>query len=338
MVLFHAVHRRARLHLPWLAASACVLAFAAANPALAVQPSRQDGSAAPVRAIEERLRTAVLDVTAMDRSRPLQQDRSRRVVLAGEGGAPALEVHWKPVAPPGDGFNNEPRYVLAAYRFQAMFLDEQDRVAVPVVLRALPLDEYRRHADASGPTVRGTRSVLFLLSYWLHDISLDTVDPFSLRLFDLDSVYARHFANANLFTHLINHRDGNHGNVVVSMDAQNRRVFVLDSDVAFRSRLSDQGDRWSRLHVNRVPASSVARLRAISRAELERELGVVAEFTIADGLLQPAEPGPNLRPDRGLRVEQGRVQFGLTRAEIADLHGRIQRLLDDVDRGRLRTF
>jgi len=288
--------------------------------------------------ITERLQAPDLTILDIDRSRPLEEDRSRRVLLGGAEGEPEMEVHWKPVRAPGEGFNNEPRYELAAYRLQALFLAEEDYVVPPQVLRALPLEEYREYAPAGGPTIPGTRSVLFLLSYWIQNLAVDTVDPFDEVLFDFDETYAFHFANTNVLTHLIDHKDGNHGNVLVSMDSSNRRVFAVDNDVAFRSRVSDQGDRWRRLLVDRIPARSVERLRDLTRADLERELGVVAEFRVVDGHLVATELGPNLRENRGVRIEDDRVQFGLTEREIRDVADRIERLLRDVDRGRIQTF
>ncbi len=288
--------------------------------------------------ITERLKAPELVILDIDRSRPLEEDRSRRVLLGGPEGEPEMAVHWKPVAAPGEGFNNEPRYELAAYRLQALFLDEEDYVVPPQVLRAMPIDEYREYAPARGPTIRGTQSVLFLLSYWIQNLAVDTVDPFDEVLFDFDETYALHFANTNLLTHLIDHKDGNHGNILISMDPTSRRVFAVDNDVAFRSRVSDQGDRWRRLLVDRIPARSLQRLRELTPADLERELGVVAEFRIVDDLLVPTELGPNLRDNRGVRIQDDRVQFGLTQREIRDVAGRIESLLRDVDRGRIQTF
>jgi hypothetical protein len=313
--------------------------LAAAGPGEALQTPTGDRSILyTVEYIEQRLRAPVIEISDLERTRMLQEDRSRRVTLIGRDGDPDMPAHWKPVAAPGQGFNNEPRYELAAYRLQRMYLDEPDYVVAPTVLRSKPLDEYRHYMPARGATIRGTQSVLFLLTYWIQNLAVDTVDPFDQGLFDRDERYARHFANANLLTHLIDHKDGNHGNVVVSMDAVNRRVFALDNDVAFRSNVSDRGDRWRRLHVDRLPAASVERLRSITRADLERELGVLAEFEIVDGLLQPVEAGPNLGASRGVRLQNGRVQFGLNTTEIRDVERRIQNLLRDVERGRIRTF
>jgi hypothetical protein len=292
----------------------------------------------PVEYVEERLRAPGLIIDGMDYARPLEGDRSRRVTLAGMDGEAPMDVHWKPVASPGEGFNNEPRYELAAYRFQKLFLDEPEYVVPPTILRAMPLEEYREIRSVPDPTIRGTQSVLFLLSYWIQELAVDTVDPFDPGFFDLSPAYAWYWANVNLFTHLINHRDANHGNILVSMDGGNPRVFSVDNDVAFGSRVSAQGDRWSRLLVDRLPDRTVQRLREITLEDLHDALGVVAEFEIVDGHLHPIEPGENLRPGRGLRTTRDRVQFGLTEREIRDIHRRMERVLSDVDRGRLTTF
>ncbi len=322
---------------PPLAAPALLLFGGALAAQAGLQPlDAQDRNIPhPVEYIEARLAAADLIIDGMDYARPLEGDRSRRVTLAGVDGEPAIDVHWKPVASPGDGFNNEPRYELAAYRLQKLFLDEPEYVVPPRILRAMPLDEYREIRSVSGPTIRGTQSVLFLLSYWVQYLAVDTVDPFDERLFEVSPNYAWYWGNVNLFTHLINHRDANHGNILVSLDGGNPRVFSVDNDVAFRSRVSDQGDRWSRLLVDRLPDQTVQRLRGITEEDLHEALGVVAEFEIVDGHLHPVEPGENLRPGRGLRTTDDRVQFGLTDREIREVHRRMERVLSDVDRGRI---
>ncbi len=290
-----------------------------------------------IEEIEARLMEEPLPVVDMAQARPqIAGDRSARVVLAGPTGEAAIRAKWKPVARGGQGFNNEPRYELAAYRLQKLFLDEPDYVVPPVVLRSMRLEEYEELRPGARPTLPNTSSVLFLLSYWLENVT--NLEPFQETLFRLDPVYARHWGNLNLLTHMIDHKDENVGNILISLDVANRRVFSVDNDVAFRSEASDRGDRWRRLQVDRLPAATVERLRSLTREDLEATLGVVAEFQRVGDHLVPARPGPNLDPGRGVRVRDGRVQFGLTSREIRDLERRIERLLQDVDRGRLATF
>jgi hypothetical protein len=327
-----------RIRLATMVWSVALLLSAPPSGAGAQEPRADTNILFPVEFIERQLLAPRLELLNLDRSRPIDNDRNRRVTLAGPDGEPLMDVHWKPVAPPGTGFNNEPRYELAAYRLQRLFLDEAEYVVPPTVLRAMPVEEHRFILPLAEPTIRFTQSVLFLLSYWIRNLGVDTVDPFDRSLFDMDEVYARHFANANTLTYLIEHKDGNHGNLLVSMDAFNRRVFSVDNDVSFRSDRSDKGVRWRTLHVDRLPATTVARLRELTRERLDAELAVLAEFRIVNGELEAVPPGENLGVTRGLRIRDDRVQFGLTRAEIGDVERRIQRLLSDVDRGRITTF
>lgn len=290
-----------------------------------------------VEEIEARLMAEPLPVVDMEQARPqIAGDRSARVVLAGPPGGAAIRAKWKPVGRGGDGFNNEPRYELAAYRLQKLFLDEPDYVVPPVVLRSMPLEAYEELRPGARPTLSNTSSVLFLLSYWVENVT--NLEPFQDMLFELDPVYARHWGNVNLLTHLIDHKDQNIGNILVSLDVSNRRVFSVDNDVAFRSDVSEQGDRWRRLQVDRLPGVTIERLRSLGREDLEGALGVVAEFEVVGDHLMPVPIGPNLDPGRGVRVRDGRVQFGLTDREIRDLERRIERLLEEVDEGRIATF
>jgi hypothetical protein len=292
-----------------------------------------DSIALPVAQIESRL-LGPLNVLGSEQARPkIEGDRSARVELAGAEGEPPLSAKWKPVAPPGQGFNNEPRYELAAYQFQKLFLDECEYVVPPVVLRALPLEEYRRERPDGQATLRGTDSALFLLSYWLENVT--NRDPWDPDRFRSDPRYARHWGNLNILTHLIDHKDGNIGNLLISEHPDDPRVFAVDNDVAFRSEVSDRGDPWASLQVDRLPAATIERLRRITLDDLERALGVLAEFRIEDGVLVAAEPGENLQPRAGVRRQEDRVQFGLTTIEIRTLKRRIDRLLMLAGRGRI---
>jgi hypothetical protein len=287
--------------------------------------------------IEARLRGPI-DIVETAQARPkIAGDRSARVVLAGLDGGPDLVVHWKPVAPPGRGFNNEPRYVLAAYEFQKLFLDECEYVVPPVVLRALSLDEHRRQRGEAEATLRGTQSALFLLAYWLNNVV--NRDPWDPARFKAEPRYARHWGNLNILTHIIDHKDANIGNLLISMNADDPRIFSVDNDVAFLSKESDRGSDWSRMHADRLPADTLARLRAITQAQLDASLGVLAEFRNEDGVLIPVEPpGDNLSPHSGVRTSGARVQFGLTRNETRALARRIEALLRQHDRGRIAAI
>jgi hypothetical protein len=313
---------------------ACMLAmtglFIAAIPA-AAEPG--PSVRMPIPEIEARLR-GPLDIVGMEQARPtIDGDRSARIELAGQDGQAPMPARWKPVAPPGEGFNNEPRYELAAYQLQKMFLEECEYVVPPVVLRALSAEEYRQKRGPAPQTVRGTGSVIFILSYWLSDVT--PKDPWDAQRFATDPRYARHFAHMNLLTHLIDHKDSNPGNVLLSTYPADPRVFAVDNDVAFDSTLSDRGELYRGLLVDRLPRQAVERLQRIKRGDLNKALGVLAEFRTVEGTLVAAEPGPPMSRWSGVRSGGGRVQFGLTDDEIRATMRRISRLLAQVKRGRI---
>jgi hypothetical protein len=319
-----------RLRNSTLALAACALAGLApqahADPEASITES--------IAYIEARLRGPI-DVVEAEQARPkIEGDRSARVLLSGLEGGPDLVAHWKPVALPGRGFNNEPRYVLAAYEFQKLFLDECEYVVPPVILRAMTLDEHRVQRGVTQATLRGTQSALFLLSYWLNNVT--NRDPWDPERFAAQPRYARHWSHLNILTHIIDHKDANLGNLLISKNPEDPRVFSVDNDVAFLSKESDRGVTWSRMHVDRLPADTLARLRALDQAQLDARLGVLAEFRIENGALIPVDPpGNNFSPRDGLRRSGDRVQFGLTTNETGALARRIDALIRQHDRGRI---
>jgi hypothetical protein len=79
----------------------------------------------------------------------------------------------------------------------------------------------------------------------------------------------------------------------------------------------------------------VARLRSLPREELQRRLGVLAQWRLDGGRWVAESPGANLAAQRGVRQRDGTVQLGLTKAEIDQVGRRIALLLKQVDDGRV---
>jgi hypothetical protein len=77
------------------------------------------------------------------------------------------------------------------------------------------------------------------------------------------------------------------------------------------------------------------RLRTVTRAQLEQQLAVLAEFEVRDGALVPVPPGPNLGRHRGVRRTSERIQLGLTEAEIRQVEVRLKELLWKVNERRM---
>ena len=126
--------------------------------------------------------------------------------------------------------------------------------------------------------------------------------------------------------------------MLVSEDSANPRVFAVDNGVSFASQPSNRGNEWSRLRVKSVPHATIERLRQISLDELTAALGVLAQYELRHGEYVPVPFGPNIGRDRGVRRKGTTVQLGLTAREISGVRERLDRLLRDVDNGKLATF
>jgi hypothetical protein len=288
----------------------------------------------PVPVIERRMRDEPLIVDSLRGSR-MQVDRTQRVFLNyGEEGS--MQVKWAKAPRDGGEFNNEPRYEIAAYELQKLFLDEADYVVPPTVGRAVPFEWFRQY-DASAPvTFRGINSVVLAVQYWM-TVPLSP-NFWQESLFQVDTLYARHLANFNVLTYLMKHSDTNSGNYLVMLDARNPRVFTVDNGVAFRSEPSDRGYLWRELRVDRLPRATVDRLRAITEEDLHRALGVLLQFEVRNQELVAVPITANMNDGRGVRRSDTHVQFGLTRPEIRDVYNRLTNLLERVDSGRIKVF
>jgi hypothetical protein len=288
----------------------------------------------PIPDIEEHLRELPFEIIDWRGSRA-PDDRTQQATLQFEDES-VLRVKWANAAVGASMFNNEPRYEVAAYEIQKLFLDHDEFVVPPTILRAFPLQYASAYSPGVRPTFREAESVVVSLQYWLSFVTQDGFwDPRRARE---DTVYARHIGNFNVLTYLINHSDANVGNFLISRWEENPRVFSVDNGVAFRSAESDRGAEWRELHVARLPAHTVERLRRITLEDLQQALATLVEFRVEDGQLVAVPPGDNLSPNRGVRRQDGRIQLGLTTAEIRDIDRRRQSLIRSVDRGRIRTF
>jgi len=295
----------------------------------------QDGNfTLPVPEIERRLRHEPLEIFRFRNSR-FEGDITKRVILKWRDGS-FMQVKWKRAPAGGWGTNNEPRYEIAAYKLQQLFLDPENYVVPPTVARTLPLDQYHAIDKAGEPTFKNSSSVLFVLQYWLENVTAD--DVFDKKRFNSDSTYARHLSNMNVLSHLIDHKDANIGNFLKSTDPKNPRVYAVDNSLAFASPESNRGFEWRKLRVNRLPKQTVERLQHIDLEMLRQSLDVVAQLEIRDGLLMVVEATAAIDPDQGVRQEENVVQFGLTAFEIKNVNERLQKLLKMVQSNKIKIF
>ena len=289
----------------------------------------------PAARAETLLRDSSFRPVAQEGSR-FKGDRTQHVLLMF-GDTTAIEVKWAPAPPGGEAFNNQPRFEAAAYALQKLFLDERDFVVPPTVLRMVsPTALTGAGGEPARATFSGNPHALVALQYWTNYVTPEQV--FDAKRAERDSAYARHLGDLNILTYLIRHRDSNKGNVLLSVDSANPRLFSVDNGVAFSSPPSDRGKDWEQMRVKRVSARTAGRLKAITDEQLTQALGVLAQFEPQGDAYLAVALGPNLDADRGVRRKGQTVQLGLTKYEIDGVRGRLRALIKEIDDNKIRTF
>lgn len=311
--------------------AAVLLLFAAAGVA-------QDANITqPIAELERTLAAEPLVITQAEISRPKAKgDITLRADVAF-GDAPPLRVKLRKAEPGAESFNNVPRYDLAAYELQKLFIDPPEYVVPPTALRMVSLADFARYSPDVQRTFPPADQVLAVAQYWLSDIKVvaDVYDP---ARFAADPIYARHIGQLNVLTHLIQHRDSNVGNFLIGRAERGPRVFSIDHGVAFASIDSDRGELWRDMRVTQLPTDTIARLRAITPEQLESHLAVLAQWRMQDGRYVAAPLGPNLAPRRGVRRSGGELQMGLTSMEIQSIARLLERLRQRIDRGEITAL
>jgi hypothetical protein len=303
--------------------------------ALGMTAGAQDSNITqPIADLEKLLAAEPLVITQAEISRPKAKGDITLKAEVSFGGAPPLRVKLRKAEPGAEAFNNVPRYDLAAYELQKLFIDPTEYVVPPTALRFIPRAEFAQYQSDVARTFSSADQVLAVLQYWLSDITVvaDVYDP---ARFAADPLYARHIGQLNVLTYLIAHRDSNVGNFLIGKTPTGARVFSIDHGVAFASEDSDRGEAWKVMRVNRLPADTVAGLRAITVPMLEQRLGVLAQWKLDGDRYVPVALGPNLGVNRGVRREGKDLQMGLTRSEILAVHRLLARLLERVDAGEI---
>jgi hypothetical protein len=288
----------------------------------------------PVADLEQLLAAEPLVITQAEISRPKAKGDITLRAEVSFGGAPPLRVKLRRAEAGADSFNNVPRYDVAAYELQKLFLDPAEYVVPPTALRMVPVADFARYAPGVARTFLAADQVLAVVQYWLSDIKV-VADVYSPERFAADPVYARHIGQLNVLTYLIRHRDSNLGNFLLGKAEVGARVFSIDHGVAFASEESDRGEVWKDMRVNRLPADTVERLRHVTPQLLADRLGVLAQWQLQGHSYVPAASGENLSENRGIRRAGNELQMGLTKSEIRAVHRLLTKLLERVDSGEI---
>lgn len=303
--------------------------------AVSVPADAQDANIKqPIAELEKLLAAEPLVIHEAKISRPNAKGDFTLRAEVSFGGSPPLRVKLRKSDPGANSFNNVPRYDLAAYELQKLFLDPDEYVVPPTALRMVPLADFQKYSPDVYRTFSGADQVVAVVQYWLSDI-LSIPDVYDAARFDADPLYARHIGQLNILTYLIRHRDSNQGNFLVGKAERGARVFSIDHGVAFASEESDRGDIWKDLRVKRLPADAVERLRKVTPELLTERLAVLAQWRLQGGLFVPVAKGRNLAEGRGVRRKDQDLQMGLNKAEIRELHRLLTRLLGRIDRGEI---
>ena len=240
-----------------------------------------------------------------------------------------------------DGTNNSPRKELAAYTIQRFFLDPVDYVVPTVGVRCIPLDEWKSRNTHSPTRIPGTECALVSYAFWLHHVTLP--DPvYDEQRFLTDARYAYNLANFNILTYLAYHHDTRFGNVLVSKNDEDRRVFAIDNGTTFGAFFFNwffpPSFAWRNIQVPAVPRNAVNRLRKLTKQDLQTLEVIVQLEADENGILRIEKPGEPIDEEDGVSVRGTTVQLGLSDDEIEDVWERIDALLEDIDDGKIGVF
>jgi hypothetical protein len=288
----------------------------------------------PIPELERLLAAEPLVITAAEISRPNAQGDITLKADISFGGAPPLRVKLRKAEPGANSFNNVPRYDLAAYELQKLFLDPHEYLVPPTSLRMVALADFAKYSPGVRPTFPGADQVLAVVQYWLFDIK-SIPDVYDAARFAADPAYARYIGQLNVLTHLIRHRDSNQGNFLIGKAETGARVFSIDHGVAFESDDADRGELWKEMRVTRLPADTVERLRRITPEMLTERLAVLAQWQLKDGIYVPVAKGPNMSENRGVRRSGNDLQMGLNKSEIRSVNRIREKLLERIDEGKI---
>ncbi len=315
-----------------------VLAGLAAAAVAPGGPAQAQGAniAYPIAPLEDRLAHDSFEILDARPSRGLKEEIGLTANVRFADGT-EMRVKLRPAGRGASEFNNEPRYEYAAYQLQSLFLDEGEFVVPPTALRMLPRSMLTPYAPRAPATFSKVDDVLVVVQYWLKDVEprRDILDP---ERFAADEAYARSMGNLNVLTYTIKHQDSNFGNFLISIVDEDPRAWSVDNGVAFASEESDRGSHWDDIRLPRLPRAAIDRLRSVTPEDLERELAVLGQWEAVNGHFEPRAPGPALSARKGVRQDGAVVQLGLTGREISATARRIERLLKNVDKGKIETF
>jgi hypothetical protein len=308
----------------WIRGATLLSGFLAAAHAGGA-PCTHDALAAPDLVIED--------------ARPVrfEKDITRKAMAHTATDAATFRIKVRRAGAGVSSFNNEPRYELAAYEVSRLLFPPDEQVVPAIALRSAPIARFKLIDPGAVEAWRGTDATFYMVQCWLdgakpHPLTIDAAR------FAADSAYARTISRLNIVTYLIEHKDSNLGNVMLTGEGAAVRAWAIDNGVAFDSEESDVGIFWKDLHVGAVDRALAERLRTLTLDELRARLAVIVQYELVGDAWEPRPPGANFDAHRGVRRRGKQLQLGLTGMEIGAVEHRRAKLVRRIGKGDLRLL
>lgn len=250
----------------------------------------------------------------------------------------SFNAKFKPVPGDLDTFNNSPRREIAAYRLQHHFLEPDQFVVPPTVLRCLPIADNAAVIEDL-EAFDESDCALGVVAFWVEDISSD--DVVDETDWVADPAYRDALGRLNTFTILIGHQDDIGENFYRTLDDDRPRLLSIDNGLSMGAMGANPiqlfSSSWSSAKVPSVPSDVVARLESLDAKALD-DLMAVAQVERVGRSWARVEPGPPMTPvTEGVRRTDDVIQLGLTADEVTDIHKRLAHLLGEVRKRDLET-
>ena len=247
---------------------------------------------------------------------------------------------------------NSPRFELAAYALQKLFLEPHEYVVPPTAPYCFPLAAYHAIVDRNAhETFPRSGCVYGVLSYWLEDVTAvhdankagwfhglhhHVFDP---HLFERDLAYRDSLTRVNLLSYLIAHGDTHARNFVIARSETEppvHTVYSIDNSKSFTAA-KNTGIKlffnWSMIRVPALPRAPIERMRS---ADLS-SLAAIAVLRPASDRLVATEIGAE-KTQTGIDWTSDQLVIGLTPPEIEVVRVRIDALLQRIDRNDLGLY
>jgi len=247
-----------------------------------------------------------------------------------------IKVKWKIFGRDLDEWNNSPRREVSAYEFQKLFLEPENYVVPPTVVRCLDPKKFEKVLETSTPQLRESNCVLGTLSAWVEGASpFHDLDSKRLKT---DLLYQQAISRFNLLTYFIRHADSHAGNFLLKEESQKVQIYSIDNGVSFSGPLTDYL-YWKSLRIKKISQKTSEKLQKLTLEDVEDQLLVASQLDLTKDLFfVSTQRERTLNPKEGVNHQAGVLQFGLTHNEIKAVFKRIESVVKKLKKGKITPF